>query len=100
MPGVRGIGTTDHTGTVGATAQNLTDQGVTVPAAANYAEGYVRGSTVSYLRHSETPTASDGHEAFAGDTIILRSLDEINGFRAIRVTSTSPTIDWSFGIRS
>ena len=65
-----------------------------VPNAANYGEGYVRTNSIVETRDGTDPTTTKGKEWSAGDLIILRSKDELDGFKVIREdASSAATID-------
>ena len=79
------------TGTAGAIGST------NIPSGASYAEGYVRTASVVFTTDGTTdPTATKGTQADNGDTILLRSAQEIADFKAIRQTGTSGSIDWEF----
>lgn len=83
--------------TVGATAQTLAVAGVTVPAGARYAEGFVRTASVVMVHGGATvPTATLGHQADPSDYVILRSRQEIIDSSFIRQAGTNAVIDWQF----
>ena len=68
-----------------------------IPDPADYAEGYVRTNSVVETRDGTTPTTSKGIQWAAGDTIILRSKDEITKFQVIRENSSNAaTIDFQY----
>ncbi len=70
---------------------------LTVPDTANYAEGYVRTNSVVETRDGTDPTTTKGTQWAAGDTIALRSRDEVTGFQVIRENaSNAATIDFQF----
>ena len=70
---------------------------LTRPAAADYAEGYVRTNSVVETRDGTAPTTTKGKQWSAGDIIILRSADEITNFKVIRENaSNAATIDFEF----
>lgn len=95
MP-LKPIQTATQPATVGATAQNLTDQGVTVPEGASWAEGFVRTASVVENRHGSAPTATLGHQWDPSDTIVLRSRQEIDHFQSIRQAGANAAVDWDF----
>ena len=65
-----------------------------VPNAANYGEGYVRTNSIVETRDGTDPTTTKGKEWAAGDIIVLRSKDELDGFKVIRENaSNAATID-------
>ena len=78
---------TDTAGGIGA---------ANIPAAARYAEGFVRSASVVETRDGTTPTATLGKEWNLRDIIICRSRDEINSISLIRLAGTSATINWEF----
>jgi hypothetical protein len=83
--------------TVGSTAQTIeAATGISVPAGANRAEGYVRTASVVKGGGGFTPTATLGTQANVGDMIILRSKEEIDLATFIRQASTNAAIDWDF----
>ncbi len=70
---------------------------LTVPDTANYAEGYVRSNSVVETRDGTAPTTTLGTQWAAGDTIALRSRDEVTTFQVIRENaSNAATIDFQF----
>ena len=66
---------------------------LTVPAAAMCAEIYVRTASIVFTRTGVDPTSTAGFQADVGDIILLNSRAELDGFEAIRQTSTSATVD-------
>jgi len=65
-----------------------------VPDSANYGEGYVRTNAIVETRDGTDPTNTKGKQWAAGDLIILRSRDELTGFKVIRENaSNAATID-------
>jgi len=59
---------------------------------ANVAEIYVRTAPIVFTRDGTDPTATKGIQAEIGDIILLNSRDEVDKFKAIRV-SASATLD-------
>ena len=66
-----------------------------IPAGARYAEGFCRGDVALTTDGSTTPTSALGQQAASGDTIILRSREELRKYSGIGV-SVDTTIDWEF----
>ena len=68
-----------------------------IPENARYAEGYVRTASVVEIRDdATTPTATLGTQWDAGDMILCRSKEEIEGINLVRQGATSASIDWQF----
>ena len=83
--------------TVGSTAQTIAAAtGITVPASATRAEGYVRTQAAVYSGGGFTPTATLGTQLNVGDIVILRTPREIANSLFIRQGASDSTIDWSF----
>jgi len=59
---------------------------------ANVAEIYVRTAAIVFTRDGTDPTSTKGIQAEIGDIILLNSRDEVDKFKAIRV-SASATVD-------
>ena len=75
-----------------ALAVSSTAVTLTVPAAANVAEIYVRSFPVVFTRDGTTPTATKGFQANVDDMIKLNSTDELDQFKVIRQSSDA-TLD-------
>ena len=68
-----------------------------VPDSANYSEGYVRTNSVVETRDGTDPTTTKGMQWSAGDLIVLRSRDEVTGFKVIRKNaSNAATVDFQY----
>lgn len=66
---------------------------LTVPAAANVAEIYVRTASIVYKTDAGTPTATEGKQANPDDIIVLNSRAELDNFRAVRQGGANATVD-------
>ena len=69
------------TQTIGSSA---TTAAPALPTGTVYAEGYVRTASIVEVRSGDAPTATQGMQWDPTDLILLRSLEEIDNFRAIR----------------
>lgn len=56
----------------------------------------VETASIRFRLDGTNPTSSVGHLAAAGDTIRLDSIEEIEGFKAIRTASTNATLCVSY----
>ena len=65
---------------------------LTVPAAADAAELYVRTNPIVFTRNVTDPTATAGTQANPGDIIVLDSRSQCERFEAIR-QSADATVD-------
>lgn len=76
--------------TVGASATSLTSATYTTDGEkAKRAIITIQGGQLRYFYSGETPTSSIGHLVNVFDVIVLLGSDNINNFRAIRVTNDS-----------
>lgn len=69
---------------------------LTVPPAANVAEGFVRTAPVNFTRDGTDPTTGKGFTAYPVDVIVLNSRDECEKFEGIRATNSDATVDWEY----
>lgn len=71
--------------------------GLTVPSGSpNRAVVTVESNSIRFWVDGSTPTSANGHLAEAGDVITLEGAEEVNDFRAIRV-SADATVQATFG---
>jgi hypothetical protein len=64
-----------------------------IATGAMVAEIFVRTAAVVFTRDGTPPTATRGIQADVHDLIVLNSRDELERFQAIRVGSTTATLD-------
>lgn len=75
--------------------------GLTAATYAGAAMAYITisgtdGLTLRYRYDGGIPTSAVGHEAYAGDPILLESAEDIANFKAIRTGSTSLTLNVTY----